>query len=124
MTKPSPQLPFYSPGVQGLIPLFYVAWADKVLSPTEAAFLRRRVEELDLVNENEMEVIRHWSDPGHPPSRELFKHWEIELRKAARELPSDSRRSLVDLGMKMARRSARAYKIGRASCRERVCHRV
>jgi len=108
MTKLPPQLPFYSPGVQSLIPLFYVAWADKVLSPSEADFLRRRVEALGLIDEEEREVVRQWSDPRRPPSRELFKHWEIELHKAARELPADSRGTLVELGMEMARRSARA----------------
>jgi len=107
MTKQPPKLPFYSPGIQSLIPLFYVAWADKVLSPSEAEFLRRRVEELDLVSEEEQEVVEQWSDPSSPPSRELFKHWEIELRRAARQLPPDARKSLVELGLQMARRSAR-----------------
>jgi acyl-CoA oxidase len=107
MIKQPPKLPFYSPGIQSLIPLFYVAWSDKVLSPSEAGFLRRRVEELGILDEEEKEVLKKWSDPSRPPSRELFKHWEIELHKAANQLPAASRKSLVDLGLQMARQSVR-----------------
>lgn len=99
-------LPFYSPGVQSLIPLFYVAWADQVLSPSEVHLLEEQVQSMSFLKEAEKEVLQQWSNPKQPPSRELFKHWEIVLKKTAETLPTDSRKSLVDLGLEMAKQSA------------------
>ncbi|MEN0047279.1 MAG: acyl-CoA dehydrogenase [Bacteroidota bacterium] len=106
MSAKPPILPFYSPGVQSLIPMFYVAWSDRVLSPSEIELLREKVATLDFLDQREKNVLKQWMNPIHPPSRELYKHWEIELQKAAEQLPKDSRKSLVDLGLSMAKQSA------------------
>lgn len=98
-------LPFYSPGVQSLIPLFYVAWADQVLSPSEVKLLEERIQSMTFLKEAEKQALKQWSNPASPPSRELFKHWEIVLKRAAQKLPTDSRKSLVDLGLEMAKQS-------------------
>lgn len=92
----------YSAGILSLIPLFYVAWADKMLTPSEVRFLRQRVNELELIDAEDQALIDRWSDPSRPPSRELFKQWEMVLQEAARDLPANSRASWVDLAMRMA----------------------
>ncbi len=96
-----------------MLPLFYVAWADRVLSPSEVRFLKKKALEFDFLTDKEREVLQGWSDPSEPPKRELFKLWEIEIRRAARRLPEDSRRSLVDLGLAMARDSTATDDEGR-----------
>jgi len=106
MSAKPPILPFYSPGVQSLIPMFYVAWSDRVLSPSEIKLLSEKIATLDFLDQREKNVLQQWMSPSNPPSRELYKHWEIELQKAAEKLPVDSRKSLVDLGLMMARQSA------------------
>lgn len=106
MSKNPATLSFYSPGVQSLMPLFYVAWADQVLRPDEVTYLQQKVQELAFLTEAEKEMIQQWINPSKPPGRELFKHWEIELRKAAQHLPENSRKSLVDLGVEMAWQAA------------------
>ena len=43
MSKNPPSFQSYSPGIQSLLPLFYVAWADQVLSPNEVRFLEKKI---------------------------------------------------------------------------------
>ncbi len=107
MTKKPSSRPFYDPGLQSLLPFFYAAWSDKKLSAKEVEALRQMVAEADLLRPAEKQVATRWSDPGNPPSRELFKHWEIVLHRSARELPEADKGSLVALGLAMARQSAR-----------------
>ncbi|MEM9846587.1 MAG: acyl-CoA dehydrogenase [Bacteroidota bacterium] len=106
MSANPPILSFYSPGVQSLIPMFYVAWSDKVLSPSEVDLLRAKVNALGFLTEAEKNILQQWMSPSNPPSRELYKHWEIELQRAAAEMKASDRRSLVDLGLQMAKQSA------------------
>ena len=108
MIKPSQSKPqaFYSPAVQSIIPLFYVAWADKVLSPSEVNFLSEKVKAFQFLKEEEKAIVESWSNPKYPPSRELFKHWEIVIKRAAKKMPANSRKSLIDLGLEMARLAA------------------
>ncbi len=109
MSVNPPILPIYSPGVQSLLPMLYVAWADRVLTPSEIKLLQDKLEALDCLEAKERSILQQWINPAQPPSRELFKHWELELKKAVDHLPPNSRRSLVDLGMEMARQSAVKY---------------
>ncbi len=109
MSTNPPILPFYSPGVQSLMPMFYVAWADRVLSPSEVELLQQKVQELGFLKPQEKAILQQWMNPARPPSRELFKHWEIELRKSAQQLPKEKRNSFAALGIEMAQRSAVQY---------------
>jgi len=97
----------YSPGIQSLLPLFYIAWADRVLSPSEVRLLEKKIAGLDFLEPADKMLLKEWCSPAKPPSRELFQHWKIVLKNALSALPEDSRQSLVDLGLEMAKRSAR-----------------
>lgn len=98
--------PYYSPGIQSLIPMFYVAWADKVLSPSEIKFLKAKGDKFKFLSKEEKALIEKWMNPRFPPTEELLKMWEIEMKKAVANLPVEKRQSLVDLGLEMARQSA------------------
>lgn len=105
MSTNPPNFPNYSPGVLSLLPLYYVGWADSILSPSEVKLIRKKINELDFLDKADKAMLRKWSDPANPPSKELFKHWVFLLKNSAVGLPSDSRQSLADLGLEMAKRS-------------------
>ena len=97
----------YSPGIQSLIPLLYVAWADRVLTPTEINVLKKKASLSDFLSEEDKEVLLQWANPKRPPSPQLFKYWEIELRQAAARFPEGSLPSLASLGAAMAEQASK-----------------
>lgn len=104
----NPSIPLsYSPALQSLLPLIYVAWSDRVLSPTEVRALQKQAGTLSFLSPLDKTTLRKWTDPLHPPSGELYKYWEIILRHEAEALVDDERATLVDLGLQMAKDAAR-----------------
>lgn len=97
----------YSPGVQSLLPLFYVAWADRVLSPKEVSLLKEKLASLDFLEAPDKALLNSWCNPSRPPSRELFQHWKIVLHNTATGISSEKKQSLVDLGLEMAKQGAK-----------------
>lgn len=96
----------YSPAIQCLLPLIYVAWSDRVLSPTEVKALQKQAADLSFLSPLDKVILQKWSNPLRPPSTELFKYWEILLRKEAQAPNHDPRSTLVDLGIQMASKAA------------------
>jgi len=107
----NPPVSSYSPGVLTLLPLYYVGWADSILSPSEVKLIHERINELDFLSKSDRKLLCDWSDPGKPPSKKLFSEWSLLIRDAACRLPMASRRSLVDLGLEMAKQSATSDQI-------------
>ncbi len=105
MTKQPAVFPKYSPGVLSLIPLFYVGWADSVLSPSEMELIHSTVKDLKFLSVEDKELIIEWTNPAKPPSPALFKHWVALIKKSSADLPIDKRQSLADLGLQMAKQS-------------------
>ncbi len=103
-TKMSP-LPSYSPGVLSLLPLYYVGWADSLLSPAEVKLIRNKISKLSFLEADDKKLLLKWADPAHPPQHQLFRQWGAILRRAAAELPRTQKQSLVELGLEMARKS-------------------
>ena len=58
MTKNPPITQIYSSGVLSLLPMFYVAWADRVLSPTEVKLLEDKIANLSFLTENEKFTLK------------------------------------------------------------------
>jgi len=87
--------------------MLFAAWSDSVLTPSEIKLLRSQASKIKHVKEGELELLLSWSDPRIPPPRYLFEHWEQMLVKASKEMGTDSKKSLVDLGLQMAMQSAR-----------------
>ena len=101
----------YSPGVLTLLPLYYVGWADSILSPSEIKLIREQINKLEFLSKKDQKLLNQWSDPGNPPSRKLFSEWSVLIRSAACKLPVASRENLVDLGLEMAKQSATSDQI-------------
>ena len=106
MTVQAPNFPKYSPGVLSMLPLFYVGWADSVLSPSEVKLINKKVKKLAFLSKEDLKTLKEWNDPKNPPSPELFKHWVKLLKEGANGMESDKRISLVELGLEMAKKSA------------------
>lgn len=96
----------YSPGVLSLLPLYYVGWADSILSPSEAQLIHDQIDHLELLSDSDRQLLKKWNDPRKPPSNKLFSEWANLIRSTAKTLPDNSRQSLADLGLEMARQSA------------------
>ena len=104
----SPQVsdfPSYSPGILSLLPLYYVGWADSILSPGEVKLIREKVNKLDFLTIADKRQLVQWTDPSNPPTPRLFKHWVSVLKEHAAKMPVGSKKSLVDLGLEMAKKS-------------------
>ena len=108
MSDHLPYLEKYSPALLSILPMLYAAWSDTVLSPSEVKYLRQKVATLNFLNKQEAKLIAEWSNPKNPPSRQLFLHWEKILVQAGKKMSWKSRKSLVDLGLEMARKNARS----------------
>ncbi len=106
MSTQAPDFPSYSPGILSLLPLYYVGWADSILSPSEVKLIRNKVNELEFLTIAEKRQLVEWTDPSNPPAPDLFKHWVNVLRKQAIKLPKGTKKSLVELGLEMAKKSS------------------
>ncbi len=100
----------FTPGVQSLIPLLYVAWADRVLSPSELKMLKKKVLTLPFLTKEDLETLSKWSNPLKPPTREEVKLWELEMKRAAISLPAEKRKSMADLALAMGKAGAARHK--------------
>jgi len=118
MSQTPPLFKDYSPALTAILPMLYAAWSDMVLTPTEVKFLLKQVDTLQFLTEEEQNLVRTWMNPRTPPSRQLYLHWENILRKGAAKLPKSSRKSLVDLGLAMAKKNAKANQIDNWSNQE------
>ncbi len=96
----------YSTGVLSLIPLFYVAWADSILSPSEIKLIHERIAKLSYLSKSDKALLQKWSDPKNPPSNATYKEWVQLMKSAAHQLGSDKRQTFIDLGLEMAKQAA------------------
>jgi len=91
-----------SPQVRAVLPLLYVAWADGVLTPSEADTIRTRLRAVNWVDPATCEAIEDYLDPQSPPTASEYDRWIEALREAADDQSSPPRGSLADLGASMA----------------------
>ena len=96
-----------TPGLISMIPIFYVGWADTVLSPSEVKFIHQKIKGFDFLTENEKKKIIKWTNPADPPNEKVFRKWVQAMRQSAKNMDLDERISLADLGLEMARFNSR-----------------
>lgn len=93
----------YSAQVATLIPLFYIAWSDALLSPSEVKLIQAKINQFDWLNDADKKLVLSWCDPKNPPAEALFKDWKDSIKKTAEASNAEGRQSLVDLGILMAK---------------------
>lgn len=96
----------YSPQIAALIPLFYVGWSDAVLSPSEIQLIQNKINSFDWIDEGDKLLLESWTNPSNPPSDDLYQAWAKNIKNVAKKMNSNSRQSLVDLGISMAKAQA------------------
>jgi acyl-CoA oxidase len=106
-----------SPQVRAVLPLLYVAWADGVLTPSEAETLRARIRSLDWIDAAVREEVCGYLDPQSPPSASQYQRWLRALREAAAHAPVTTRCSLAELGVEMATATGDGAAVPEASAR-------
>ena len=95
----------YSPGLMSVLPLFYIGWADGILSPGEANKIRSRIASLDFLSEEDKVMAQSWSIPSTPPSDETYQSWQKIILKYCKENKSKDLDTLIDLGISLAKNS-------------------
>ena len=95
-----------TPGILTMLPMFYVGWSDSVLSPSEIALIHDKLSKADFLSPEEKAYLIKYTDPKHPPSQALFKEWVEVLRENSHDLVEIDKKSLVQLGVEMAKSSS------------------
>jgi len=96
----------YSAGIQSLLPLFYIGWADSVLSPSEMKTIRKLVNRMDFLSFTDKRQLIQWTDPDSPPSHETYKNWLMDIQEGSLNYSIDKKLSLVQLGIELAKNAA------------------
>ena len=101
----------YSPGILSVLPIFYVGWADSVLSPSEMQLIRAHVKQLYYLSDSDKKLLISWTDQRNPPDAATFTQWANALEQYAPTLALEERQNLVAIGLKLARKVASATEI-------------
>ena len=91
------------PELLPFLPLVYVAWADGVLSEEELERIRERVRRHEWLDPEAREALDAWLRPRTPPSPSSLAALKDRLRGLGHDRPGETRRSLVGLGLELAR---------------------
>ena len=94
-----------TPQLATFIPLFYVAWSDAVLSPSEVVLIQDKIKQFKWLSEDDKDQLMQWSDPLQPPSDALMLEWLTAIGQHAQKSASNGRQKLVDIGLSMAKSS-------------------
>lgn len=91
-----------NPDLFAFLPIFYVAWSDTLLTPTEIKALKDFIENQRWLKQADKEVLLQQLNPASPPSPDVFKSWLSEIQKVLDPAFTDDKGSLVDIGLKLA----------------------
>ena len=94
------------PELLPFLPLVYLAWSDGMLSAAELEAIRDRVASQSWLDEDARGALADWLNPDRPPSAPALMALRDRLRSLRADPGADSRRSLVELGLELARAEA------------------
>jgi len=89
-----------NPSLYVFLPILYTVWSDAVLTPSEISTIEGLVNSQNWLTHSEKSFLLTQIDPTTPPTPDEFMSWRDEIKKVAEQ--SDSKDSLVDLGIKLA----------------------
>lgn len=92
-----------NPHLYVFLPVIYVAWSDTVLSSGEIQTLTRFIQSQSWLSESDKKVLLAQIDPSQPPAPDEFKDWLAEIRAVIDPEHTQSKDSLVDLGLKLVK---------------------
>ena len=92
----------YSPGLMSILPLFYIGWADGVLSPGESQKIKDKIDSLSFLSPEDKNIALHWSAPTNPPTDEVYQNWHKIIIDYCDSKNAD-KNSIIDLGIMLAK---------------------
>ena len=92
-----------NPALYSFIPMFYMAWADAVLTPGEIIELRKIIDDQSWLTPHEIDFLLSFIDPSLPPSPDELKSWMVEIKKSSTTISSKDKRTLVQVGLDLAK---------------------
>ncbi len=95
-----------NPALYAFLPLFYMVWADAVLTPSEINKVHGLLKKQDWLSDEERTFLLSFLNPASPPSPTQLKQWLKEIRKTSEQLSPEMKSSLVEIGIKLARINA------------------
>lgn len=91
-----------NPALFSFLPMFYMVWADSVLTPEEIRNLQTLIGRQKWLKPEERELLLSYLDPSSPPSPQEIKEWLSEIRRISADLSPEMKSGLVDIGIKLA----------------------
>lgn len=87
-----------NPRLYSFFPLFYMAWSDAILLPSEISEIEAYISKQTWLSSEENKFLRSFLDPKHPPSPHELKIWKTKINEG----PLDSDDSLAQIGEKLS----------------------
>ncbi len=84
-----------NPNLFVFLPIFYVAWSDTVLTPTEVSTLQNIINGQSWLTPGEKKFLLEQLDPASPPSPDELKNWLTEIKKVLGPTSTDQTGGLV-----------------------------
>lgn len=97
----SPQLK-NNPALYSFLPMFYMVWADDVLTPSEIKNIQSLINRQTWLKADERELLLSYLNPAKPPAPQELKRWLAEIKRISKDLSPEMKMSLVDIGIKLA----------------------
>ncbi len=92
----------YTPGILTFLPMFYVAWADGLLSQSEIKAIGDKIKKQNWLTDSEKSTLNGWLNPSTPPTSNVLISWLRTIKKNADKIPVSSRNTLAALGQEIA----------------------
>lgn len=92
-----------NPSLYSFLPLFYMAWADAVLTPGEVEKLRAIIDSQSSLTSDERSFLQSFVDPKNPPTPKELKSWLKTIRQASDQLTGTDKKGIVQIGMELAK---------------------
>ena len=105
---PPPPLPWppQDEHLTPFLPLVYVAWSDGVLSHSDMEQIRQALRDAPELPDSAVRVLESWLQPDTPPPPHSLAQLKEGIRSVASRASADELRSLVTLGVAVARARA------------------
>ncbi len=92
----------YTPGILAFVPMFYVAWADGLLTQSEIKAIGDKIKKQNWLSESEKSTLNGWLNPSTPPTTNVLISWLRTIKENAGNIPESSRNTLAALGQEIA----------------------
>lgn len=92
-----------NPALYSFLPLFYIAWADAVLTPGEVSQLRTIIQKQDKLKADEQAFLLSFLDPKDPPTPNELKSWLTTIRESSDKISDSEKKGVVTIGMDLAK---------------------